>query len=146
MDDVDVAAHISELDSLSTWIYSEYEKSLEGAITVGKPVVTKNIQAAFETGEGYILLTNNTDKDIAGKDYQIRWKYIYLGGMADSTNYANVDGKDIAAHKSVKIPYQFSGHAYMEISSVKMKEMSMDEYLASYQPTGDEYDNFKKAQ
>jgi hypothetical protein len=96
------------------------------------------------SGEGYILLTNNTDKDIAGKDYQIRWKYIYVGMGGDSETYENVDGKDIAAHKSVKVPYMFTGHDYMEIVWAKLKELPMDEYLATYQPTGDEYANYKK--
>jgi hypothetical protein len=32
----------------------------------------------------------------------------------------------------------------MEIVSVKMKVLPMDEYLATYQPTGDEYANYKK--
>jgi hypothetical protein len=107
-------------------------------------VETKGIDFAFESGEGYILLTNNTDKDIAGKDYQIRWKYTYIGSGEYDETYENVDGKDIAARKSVKVPYQFSGHAYMEIVSVKMKVLPMDEYLATYQPTGDEYANYKK--
>jgi hypothetical protein len=145
MDDIEIASNISQLDSVSAWIYDEYKKSLDGAITAGKPVVTKDIQFMADSGEGYILLTNNTDRDIAGKDYQIRWKYSYMGMGGDSTNYEMEDGKDVAAHQSVKVPFYFTGHDYMEIVAINVKGMSMDEYLSTYEPTGDEYANYKKS-
>jgi hypothetical protein len=145
MDDIEIASNISQLDSVSVWIYDEYKKSLDGAITAGKPVVTQNIQFMMDTGEGYILLTNNTDRDIAGKDYQIRWKFSYMGMAGESTSYDTRSGKDVAAHQSVKVPFYFTGHDYMEIVAINVKGMSMDEYLSTYEPTGDEYANYKKS-
>ncbi len=144
MDDVAVAANISELDSLSAWIYGEYHKSLDGAITAGKPVVEEGYYAS-QLLNGYVMFTNNTDKDIAAKDWQIKWKYTYMGYEGTKTNSVVEDGsKAIPAHQSVKITFICTGHDLTEILWVKVKAVPMDEYLATYQPTGDEYANYKK--
>lgn len=100
----------------------------------------------MDSGNGYFTITNNSDKDIKGSDYNIVYKYTYIGyvpgvGMMPSSRRLE-KGKDVPAKGSIRIPQGFSGRDAVEIVGIKFN-IPEEELLANYIPfTGKEYQEY----
>ena len=110
-------------------------------ISVGKLVVTKEWSGyATDQGEGYYLLTNNTDSPISGEDYQIIYDVEIMN--AGITTTENEKGIDLPPHGSAKLNISFRPN--YDKSFKKIKFTLSDEELNSRfnKFTGNEYQEY----
>lgn len=140
--DSDKAKRMTLVDFIAEDIYHNYSEKRKHAIVNKGATITKDIMFMMDAGSGYYTLMNTTDEPIKGDEYTITWEDIYLAAMVDETNHRVETGKDIPAHGTVKIPFQFSGHSQSSITKITMKELSNEEFMKTYTPKGNEYKEY----
>lgn len=140
--DAEMAEAMNNFDDMVSFLYEENAKTRKNAIKNLGYTITKNITFAMEEGRGYYTLKNTTDRPISGSEYTVTWTYTYMGcGMVDSSHKTE-KGKDIPANGTVRFNFSFTGHEDATLSNIVMKQLSQDEFLSTYTPTGDEYKRF----
>lgn len=125
------------------FIHNQIEEKKNSILSYTKNLtITKNIAYMMDTGSGYYTITNNTDKDIKGSDYNMIFKYTFIGmGIVNSSTISE-KGKDIPAKGSVRIPKDFTGHHVVEFRGIKIN-IPEEELLSNYIPfTGKEYQEY----
>lgn len=142
--DVELATTMATVDALAGSLYEKYSQERKKAIVVSEPVITRDVMFMLDEGAGYYTLTNTTSQPVKGSEYTITWQGDYLGPMGDSTNHSVENGKDIPANGSVNIPFEFTGRYFPTLKKVTMKEMSVDEFFAAYEPQGREFATYVK--
>ena len=98
----------------------------------------------FETtkaGTGFNKLTNNTDVDIKGSDYEIVKRYENKATKEKLTPEA-FPGEDIRARGSIEVPSDVSKTMFSEVSDVHFKLSGEELYNKFSTPTGHEYDDY----
>lgn len=143
INDAEKARIMADVESMAEAIYEKYSARRKGAIQNLGLTITRDIMFMMDTGSGYYTLKNTTDKPISGNEYTITWLDEYIG-IVDSRGYRVEKGKDIPAYGTVRLPITFTGHAHTDIHKITMKELSADEFMAIYTPTGNEYETYLK--
>jgi len=116
---------------------AEFEE-VPNPLKVGKMVMTRTPQFGIDVGEGYVVVTNTSEKDVPASDYRLSYRYTnYISGMEPKTTYEEKAGKDIPAKGSVKYTLEWSG--WDDFSNFKIVWMATPE---EYKPTGKEYDQY----
>lgn len=144
INDEEKAKRMAIVDLVAENIYEKYSNRRKNAIVNLGSTITEDITYMFETGSGYYTLKNTTDEPIHGNEYTITWTDSHIGMDGDRTSYRTEHGKDIPANGTVRIPYDFSGHDFTEISNIAMRELSNQEFMATYTPIGNEYEAYVK--
>lgn len=87
---------------------------------------------------------NSTDFNVPGGAYSIIYKVGYWGG--GSMSQETVPGKDIAPNVTVTLKTKKLGVTMEDDSSQSLivKGLSMEEFMALYQPVGNEYEEYVK--
>lgn len=143
LSDINLMENMIFLDELNAALYEASGEYGKKAIKISNQTVTKESMYAMDPGYGYYTLTNNTDRDIKGSEYEVVWNDVYLGWVNSST-YRREKGKDIPAHGSVRYNYSFSGHSGSSLEKVVMKPVPYDEFLSNYAYDGKEFDEYMK--
>ena len=125
------------------FINKQIEEKKNSLLSYNKKLtITKSPAYMLDTGSGYYTVTNNTDKDIKGSDYNMIFKYTYLGMGITSSSTRSETGKDIPAKGSVRIPKNYTGHDFVEFKGIKIN-IPEEELLSNYIPfTGKEYQEY----
>lgn len=129
------------------YINKQVEQKKNSILSFSKRLtVTKSPMYMMDSGSGYYTITNNTDKDIKGSDYNMIFKYTYIGyipGVGTMPSNTSIEkGKDIPAKGSIRITRYFSGHDGIEFKGIKIN-IPDEEVIAKYVPfTGKEYQEY----
>ena len=120
--------------------FAEYQKSGVN-ITIGKFVVTKDMEHAMDVGSGYYTLTNNSDRDVEASDYTITVKdFIYQSMSEDPYEYSTVPGIAIKAHGTAKYKVDFTNHGQRELVKINAKPKTRKQFDAQYKPASSQAD------
>ncbi len=141
--DVEKAMLMPYVDKMIAGLYEAYCKANDNVIKVSGPVFTHEPQFAMDEAEGYYTLKNTGDKDVKGSDYKIKYHFTDLRGGYES--YSSEPGKDIAAGGSVKIPIEMTGTSGSEIVGIEMTKPGIEEFMAVYKATGNEFEAYAPA-
>lgn len=145
LSDKDKAEQIRQLPKLMDLVYDSYKKNnvVSDPIVVGEFVNEKTPLITTDEGRGYYPLTNKTDHDIKGSEYQVSILQSAVLRFAANGEYeehlVTRPGIDIPAGGTARYNVVYTQFSDNEVKGVKMKTKSREEYLRDYKPTGNEY-------
>ena len=148
--DAEKARAIRQLPKLMDLVYEEYKNSNSGTlpITVGEFVNEVTPLYTVDEGKGYYPLTNRSDHDIKGSDYQVRILQSAVLRFAANGDYeehmVTRPGIDIPAGGTARYKVTYTQFSDNEVKGVVMKTKGKGEFLRDYQPTGEEYKLLEK--
>lgn len=144
MTDAEVADVMGNVGDMASELYLDFKAERANAVKFAGTKITKDIMFAMDEGKGYFIIENTTDQPMPSSDYQLQIRYNSLYAGYEGHMYDFGKGKDIPAHGSVTYPFSFSGHTYPEDPVITVRDLSMDEFLDRYKPTGNEYKEYIK--
>lgn len=142
--DVELAKVMLNVGPMISYLCEDYNKSRKNALSVSKPVITKDIEFAMDVGSGYYVITNSLDVPVAGDEYTITWEDFSFGPGMDKQSKRTEKGKDIPANGKVHIPFENTIHWSPSIEKVTVDAVNENEFLKRFEPKGYEYARYVK--
>lgn len=142
--DAELADVMENVEDMASELYLDFKAERANAVKLAGSKITKDIMFMMDEGKGYFIIENTTDQPMPASDYQLQIKYNGMYNGFESHTYDFGKGKPIPAHGTVTYPFSFSGHVYPEDPIITIRDLSMDEFLDQYKPTGKEYKEYIK--
>lgn len=132
---------------LADYLFEQFNNQLKGSLTIANSATYGNdyFEGEWVSAKGVIFhVKNASTTDIPGSAWSITYKEGYWGGGKMATE--EVPGVDVAAGATVTVRTQKLGSSMESETSERLniKGLSREEFMAVFQPTGNEYDEYVK--
>lgn len=127
-------------DAIAAWLLEGEVAKRKNAIRVSGPTITYDPEFALDEGKGYYTLTNTTDASIAANEYTIS---VVWEAMREGTTSRKIEKSvNLAPGESYKWHFDFNYYYGPNKPVVTMSLPSQEDFIANYQPRGDEYSRY----